>query len=152
MIAFRFITYQRNQILLVDTASCSASQVEKTFRALPDLVITLPRRSVLILTDFTGASFNDDAVRAMEQAAVFDKPFIKKSAWVGALSLPDEFSNRVKEFFKARVWCLQDSQRSNGLSRKGLIDCGAQGRHIAQTRCRGQKNALTSASPKVGSP
>jgi hypothetical protein len=94
----RFITYQRNQILLVDTASCSASQVEKTFRALPDLVITLPRRSVLILTDFTGASFNEDAVRAMEQAAVFDKPFIKKSAWVGALSLPDEFSNRVKSF------------------------------------------------------
>jgi hypothetical protein len=94
----RFITYQLRQILLVDTASCSASQVEKTFRALPDLVITLPRRSVLILTDFTGASFNEDAVRAMEQAAVFDKPFIKKSAWVGAISLPDEFSNRVKSF------------------------------------------------------
>jgi hypothetical protein len=94
----RFITYQRKQILLVDLASCSASQVEKTIRALPDLVTTLPRNSVLILSDFTGALFDEEGVRAMEQAAVFDKPFIKKSAWVGATSLPEEFSNRLKSF------------------------------------------------------
>jgi hypothetical protein len=94
----RFITYQRKQILLVDLASCSASQVEKTIRGLPDLVTSLPRHSVLILSDFTGASFDEEAVRAMEQAAVFDKPFIKKSAWVGATSLPEAFSDRVKSF------------------------------------------------------
>ena len=94
----RFITYQRKQILLVDLASCSASQVEKTIRALPDLVTTLPRNSVLILTDFTGASFDEEAVRAMEQAAVFDKPFIKKTAWVGAASLSESSANRVKSF------------------------------------------------------
>jgi hypothetical protein len=94
----RFITYQRKQILLVDLASCSASQVEKIIRALPDLVTTLRRSSVLILSDFTGASFDEEAVRAMEQAAVFDKPYIKKTAWVGAASLPEAFANRVKSF------------------------------------------------------
>jgi hypothetical protein len=82
----------------VDIASCSASQVERIMRAVPDLVITLPRRSVLILTDFTGASFDEEAIRAMEQAAVFDKPFIKKTAWVGAASLPEAFAKRVKSF------------------------------------------------------
>ena len=114
----RFITYQRKQILLVDLASCSAS-VEKIIRALPDLVTTLRRSSVLILSDFTGASFDEEAVRAMEQAAVFDKPYIKKTASVGAASLPEAFANRVKSFSnrefpvfkhtaKAMDWLVKD--------------------------------------------
>jgi hypothetical protein len=94
----RFITHQRKQILLVDLSNCSASQVEKTIRAVPDLVTTLPRGSVLILSDFTGASFDEECVIAMEQAAVFDKPFIKKTAWVGAESFPVGLSNRLKSF------------------------------------------------------
>jgi hypothetical protein len=115
----RFITYQHKQILLVDLASCSASQVEKIIRALPDVVTTQPRGSVLILSDFTGASFDEEAIRAMEAAAVFDKPFIKKTAWVGAESFPEAFSNRLKRFsrrefpvFKthseARDWLVED--------------------------------------------
>ena len=49
----RFITYQHKQILLVDLASCSASQVEKIIRALPDVVTIRPLGSVLILSDYT---------------------------------------------------------------------------------------------------
>jgi hypothetical protein len=45
-------------------------------------VTTQPRGSVLILSDFTGASFDEEAIRAMKESAVFDKPYIKKSAWV----------------------------------------------------------------------
>ena len=33
--------------------------------------------------DFTGASFDEDALRAMKECAVFDKPYIKKATWVG---------------------------------------------------------------------
>jgi len=50
------------------------------------------------LADFTGASFDEDAVRAMKEAAVFDKPYIKKTAWVGAQSLPEVFSESLKSF------------------------------------------------------
>ncbi len=88
----RFITHQRKQILLVDLSNCSASQVQEIIRTLPERVTTQPRASVLILSDFTGASFDEEAVRAMKEAAVFDKPFIKKTAWVGAEYLPDVFS------------------------------------------------------------
>jgi hypothetical protein len=103
----RFTIYKGKQILLVDLASCPAFHVEKTMRALPDLVTTLPRNSVLILSDFTGASFDEEAVRAMEQAAVFDKPFIKKAAWVGTKSLPDVFSDRVKSFSRREFSVFQ---------------------------------------------
>jgi hypothetical protein len=94
----RFITHQGKQILLVDLSKCSASEVEKIARAFPEYVMTQPRGSVLVLSDFTGASFDQAAVWAMKEAAVFDKPYIKKSAWVGAESLPDRFSEDVKTF------------------------------------------------------
>jgi hypothetical protein len=94
----RFIAYHGKQILLIDLSNCSAVEVETIIRAVPDLVTTQLRGSVLILSDFTGASFNQEALRTMKEAAVFDKPFVKKSAWVGAESLPNVFSQDMKSF------------------------------------------------------
>src|ERR1700683_5337056 len=56
----RFIPYQGKQILLIDASNCSAGEVEKIFRAVPDVVMTRPKGSVLILSDVTGASFDPD--------------------------------------------------------------------------------------------
>jgi predicted nuclease of predicted toxin-antitoxin system len=51
----RFITHQGKQILLIDLSNCSGAEVEKIFRAVPELVTKRPRGSVLILTDFQGS-------------------------------------------------------------------------------------------------
>jgi hypothetical protein len=98
----RFITHQGKQILIVDLSHCSAVEVERIIRALPELVTTRPRGSVLLLSDFTGASFDEDAIRALKEAAVFDKPYIKKSAWVGAENLPDVFAEDIMIFSRRK--------------------------------------------------
>ena len=82
----------------MDLSNCSGAEVEKIVRAVPELVTTRPRNSVLILTNFAGASFNEDALRALKEAAVFDKPYVKKSAWVGAEDFPEVFSMSMKSF------------------------------------------------------
>jgi hypothetical protein len=46
-------------------------------------VTTRPLGSVLALSDFTGASFDAEGIRVLKEAAAFDKPFVKKSAFVG---------------------------------------------------------------------
>ena len=94
----RLIDHHGKQILLVDLSNCSALEVEKIVRAVPEFVTTQPRGSVLILSDFTGASFDEEAVRAMKESAVFDKPFIKKSAWVGAESFSGAFRDDLRSF------------------------------------------------------
>ena len=115
----QFITHQGKQILLVDLSKCSAAEVEKILRALPDVVTTRPRSSVLGLTDFTGASFNAEAVRVLKETATFDKPFVKKSAFVGTENFPHEFSDSLSNFsrrtfptFKTRdealAWLVKD--------------------------------------------
>jgi len=115
----RFIAHQAKQILLVDLSNCSAGEVEKIARTLPEVVTTRQLGSVLVLSDFTGATFDDEAIRTMKETAVFDKPYIKKSAWVGAENLPELFSENVKSFsrrefptFKSReealTWLTKD--------------------------------------------
>jgi hypothetical protein len=94
----RFITHQRKQVLLVDLTNCRPSEVREIVQAIPEVVTAQPRGSVLVLSDFTGASFDEEAVRTMKETAVFDKPFIKKTAWAGARSLSEVFSNSVKSF------------------------------------------------------
>jgi hypothetical protein len=115
----RFITHKGKQILLTDFSNCSAIEVEKIARAVPEYVTVRPRGSVLLLTDFTGASFGVEAMRAIKESAVFDKPYVKKSAWIGAESLPKEFEQTLKDFsrrqfpiFKSReealTWLIED--------------------------------------------
>ena len=73
----------------------------------------------MILTDFAGASFDRDALLAMKESAVFDKPFVKKSALIGTESLPRQFYEDMKTFsrrelptFKTRdealAWLVRD--------------------------------------------
>lgn len=94
----RFITHQGKQILLLDLSNCSAAEVGKIFRAVPELVTTRPWGSVLILSDFRGASIDQEAIRVMKETAVFDKPYVKKSAWTGAENFPRVFSENLRSF------------------------------------------------------
>src|ERR1022692_2729337 len=84
----RFITHQGKQILLLDLSNCSAAEVEKTCRAVPDLVTAHPRGSVLIRSDFTGASFDEEAIRVMKESAVFDKPSCQEIRMGGSRGQP----------------------------------------------------------------
>src|ERR1700733_11526944 len=93
----RFIPYQGKQVLLIDLANCSAGEVEKIFRAVPDLVMTHPKGTVLILSDLTGASFDPEATRVMKETAVFDKPYVKKSALTGKAKVPPKFAENLVE-------------------------------------------------------
>jgi hypothetical protein len=114
----RFVTHAGKQILLIDVSNCSALQVEEIYRAVPELVTTRPLGSVLILSDFTGASFNTEAIRVMKETAVFDKPYVKRSALAGTENFPQLFFESLSSFsrreftaFKTRdealAWLVQ---------------------------------------------
>ena len=99
----RFISHRGRKILSVNLSNCSADEVAKIVRTVPDYVTVEPRGSVLILTDFTGASFDLEAVRAMKESAVFDKPFVKKSALIGTESLPKDSYEAIKNFSRREL-------------------------------------------------
>jgi hypothetical protein len=115
----RSITEQGKRILLVDLSNCPPSEVADVARAVPNHVTTKPRASVLLLVNFTGASFDQEAIRVIKESAVFDKPYIKKSAWIvgndtleGINAEIRDFSRRELPIFKnirqAVTWLIKD--------------------------------------------
>jgi len=51
-----------------------------------------------LLADFTGAQVDKETLEILKQATVFDRPHLKKSAWVGVESLPKVFYDNLKAF------------------------------------------------------
>jgi hypothetical protein len=94
----RYIDHKGTAVLLVDMSQCSAAEVEKISKAVPGYVTGEPRGSVLILADLTGAEFDKNAVAEMKKGMVFDRPHVKRSAWVGADALPKAFYDSIKAF------------------------------------------------------
>ena len=116
----RFIEHQGKRLLLVDLSLCSGDELATQIRLVPTYVTNEPRGSVLLLADFTGAEFDRIAIDRLKESAVFDKPHLKRSAWVGIQSLPHVFYEHVKNFsrrdlptFKTReealAWLVQES-------------------------------------------
>ncbi len=94
----RFITEHGKQILFVDLSHCRPSEVAHIAGTVPDHVMLRPRGSILLLVDFEGASFDSEAIRAVKESAVFDKPYIKKTAWIGGGSELDRVNAEIQDF------------------------------------------------------
>ncbi|HKW16617.1 MAG TPA: hypothetical protein VJO35_03815 [Terriglobales bacterium] len=105
----RFLNRNGKQVLFLDLSNCAARVVEDAVRAVPDIVSTLPLGSALVLTAFTGASFDTDSVMALKETAVFDKPYVRKSALVGTSSLPKYVYDGMKNFSR-REWGIFQSR------------------------------------------
>lgn len=77
------------------------------------------RGSLLTLADLTGAHVDRTVATRMKEVLVMDRPFVKKSAWVGVDSLPKIYYENIKSFsqrdfppFKTREeamdWLVQE--------------------------------------------
>src|SRR5271170_725221 len=94
----RIVEHKGKQILLADLSHCTPREVEKVALLVPTYVTGEPRGSVLLLADFTGAEFDRIAIERMKESAVFDRPHLKRSAWVGIEGLPKVFYEHIKNF------------------------------------------------------
>jgi hypothetical protein len=110
----RFVTHRDQRILLADCTNCMADEVATMADLLPDFVTREPLGSVLLLGDFSGAQFSREAVEHIKIAAVFDRPHLKRSAWVLTENLPKAFYDSILSFsvrqiptFKTREEALE---------------------------------------------
>ncbi len=54
--------------------------------------------SVLTLADFTGAEIDKKVAIRIKEVLALDRPYVKRSAWVGTESLPHVFYENFKSF------------------------------------------------------
>lgn len=94
----RLITHGNKQILLVDCSGCTSSDLFRLIDEVPGHVRLHPRGSLLLLADFSNAEFTRDVVERLKVATVFDRPHLKRSAWVVTANLPPVLYESIKTF------------------------------------------------------
>jgi hypothetical protein len=115
----RFISHKDKAVLLVDGTNCTVEQLEELAVLVAARVTNQPRGTLLLLADFTGVKFDRKLVDIIKPSLVFDRPHIKRSAWVGTEKLPKIFYEHLKSFsqrelptFKTREealdWLVED--------------------------------------------
>ncbi len=94
----RYITHNDKQILLVDFTNCTPDDIFDIMEDCLEIVPKQPPKSVLSLSDLTGAQFTRDAVQRMKEVAVYDRPYVKRAAFVGADTLPQVLYDALQRF------------------------------------------------------
>ena len=111
----RFITHREQRVLLVDFTDCAAAEMAAIADRVPEIVTQEPLGSVLLLADYSRAEFTRESVEHVKIAAVFDRPHLKRSAWVLTENLPKALYDSIRSFSGAPNSHLRHSRRGAGL-------------------------------------
>jgi hypothetical protein len=94
----RFLKYRGKKILLVDFTHCTAEQMFAVLEEVRQTVSSQPPASLLTLADHTGAQIDKAVATRIKEVLVLDRPYVKRSAWIGTESLPNAFYENFKNF------------------------------------------------------
>ena len=94
----RFVKHKGQAIFVVDLSRCRAKEMLLLMDQVRAIVARHAPGSMLTLADFTGAELDRRVVTRMKEVLTLDRPYVKRSAWVGAESLPHVFHENIKSF------------------------------------------------------
>lgn len=94
----RFISHQDRKILFVDFSNCTPEEILQLLPEIQDTITSEPKGSVLVMTDFAGAHLRHDVADRMKKIMVFDRPHVRRSAFVGADQIPKVYLDAFKTF------------------------------------------------------
>jgi len=108
----RSIVHQGKPVLFVDCSHCSAKEVGDICYLVPKFVSKQPIGSVLLLADFTGATFDRACIERLKVSIVLDRPHLKRSAWVGTGTLPKVFYENLRTFGQRDLPTFEDKDEA----------------------------------------
>jgi hypothetical protein len=93
-----FVTHQGKSIMVVDFSGCTVKQMLPLLDQVQHAVARHERNSLLTLADMTNAHVDRDVAMRIKEVLTLDRPFVKRSAWVGASTLPKVYLDNFKSF------------------------------------------------------
>jgi|SRR5271167_156125 len=94
----RFIKHKGHAIFVIDFSHCQGKEILFLLEQVKVIVARHVPASMLILGDFTGADVDKKVATRMKEVATLDRPYVKRSAWVGSESMPHVFYENIKSF------------------------------------------------------
>ena len=93
-----FITHRGKAIMVIDFSHCEAKEILLLLEEIQHTVARHEKGSLLTLADLTGAHVDRAVATRMKEVLVRDRPFVKRSAWVGVESVPKVYYDNIKTF------------------------------------------------------
>jgi hypothetical protein len=94
----KFIKHKGHAIFVIDFSHCRGKEMLFLLEQIRAIVARHAPGSVLTLADFTGAEIDKKVATRAKEVLVLDRPYVKRSAWVGTESLPHVFYENFKSF------------------------------------------------------
>jgi hypothetical protein len=94
----RFIKHKGHAIYSIDLSHCAAKELLFLLDLIRAEISRHAPGSVLTLVDVAGAEIDKQVATRVKEVLVLDRPYVKRSAWVGTESLPRVFYEHFKSF------------------------------------------------------
>ncbi|MFZ0866805.1 MAG: hypothetical protein WBQ87_02160 [Candidatus Sulfotelmatobacter sp.] len=109
-----FIKHKGHAVYSIDLTDCTAKELLVLLDLIRADIARHAPGSVLTFVDVTGAQVDKQVATRIKEVLVLDRPYVKRSAWVGTESLPHVFYEHFKSFsqrelpsFKTREEALE---------------------------------------------
>ena len=99
----RFIEHRGKQILLVDLSHASAREMLLLLEELRVTAAQYPHESLVTLGDYTGATVDHAVATKLKEVLTLDRPFVRKTGWVGTESIPHAFMENFRSFSQREI-------------------------------------------------
>lgn len=108
----RFIKHKGHTVFLIDFSHCKAAEIVRLLDQVRLDVAQHAPGSVLTFADFTGAEVDKKVATKIKETLVFDRPYVKKSAWIGTESLPHVFYENFKTFSQRDIPAFKNREEA----------------------------------------
>ena len=99
----RFMEHKGKQVLLLDFSHANAHEMQLLLEQVRIMVAKHARESLVTLADFTGATVDHAVATKLKEVLTLDRPFVKKTAWVGTESVPHAFMENFESFSQREI-------------------------------------------------
>ena len=93
-----FVTHHGKKIMVIDFSHLEPKEFLLLLEVIQRTVAQHAPKSLLTLADLTGAHVDRAVATRMKEVLVRDRPFVKRSAWVGVDSVPKVYYENIKSF------------------------------------------------------
>jgi hypothetical protein len=93
-----FLSHQGQKVMIVDFHGCNEQEMLALLDEVQRVVAQHPRNSLLTLADLNDAHVDRAVATRMKEVLVLDRPYVKRSAWIGSNSLPKVYRDNIRSF------------------------------------------------------
>lgn len=108
----RQIVHKDKEIFVLDLANCEINDVPRVLVEARALIFSLPIKSVLAITDVTGAKYNRESVNLLRDYASATALYTKAGAMVGVTDLKRIIYNTIMAVIGKNYPCFDTREKA----------------------------------------